>query len=52
MVLRYKSVSMKQVIGCWQDEGNVGLVCETKHRELFTFELSKSLEVISSKAQE
>lgn len=45
MVLRYKSVNMKRVIGCWQEGEKIGVVCETKHSELFAFEMSRSFDI-------
>jgi len=41
--LKYKTVNMKRVVGCWQERKSIFMVCETKHGELFTLELSKRL---------
>ena len=48
--LKYKTVNMKRVVGCWQQRKSIFMVCQTKYGELFTLELSKRLEIVSSKA--
>ena len=35
--LKYKTVNMKRVIGCWQERKSIYMVCSTKYGELFTF---------------
>ena len=51
-VLRYKTVNMKRVVGCWKEKESIAFVCETKKHELFAVELGRGLEVTRIKAFE